>query len=189
MEALLKPHGLEIVDMELRTVNGGSFRLYVMFKDRRPPTPRVTERWLEEEDLLHPPYGPSDQAFTTFAAGVQRSRAQLQELLGAYQHNGGVVDLLGASTKGNTLLQYCGIDHQVIRQAWERSEEKHGRYVGVSGIPIVSDEHGRLDPPSALLSTIWQFREGLLKREAPYLQAGGRIIFPLPQLEVVSNEG
>ncbi|HEY9014553.1 MAG TPA: hypothetical protein VIM84_05785, partial [Gemmatimonadales bacterium] len=99
-----------------------------------------------------------------------------------------VVDLLGASTKGNTLLQTCGIDAKLVRRAWERSPEKVGRFVGETGIPIVSEADGRADPPDCLLATPWQFRDSLIQREAAFLANGGRILFPLPTVELVGAE-
>jgi NDP-4-keto-2,6-dideoxyhexose 3-C-methyltransferase len=178
MEVLLARHGLEVFDVERRAVNGGSFRTYVGFVGQRPISPRVAELRLSETARL-------EDAYDTFASLVAVSRIHLQEALASHLDAGGTIDLYGASTKGNTLLQYCGIDHTVVRQAWERSPEKVGRYVGVSGIPIVSEEAGRADPPSALLSTIWQFRTGIVAREQAYLDQGGVLIFPLPTLEVV----
>lgn len=184
MEAVLAPHGLEVVDVELRRINGGSFRTTIQFKGLGTVTPAVEQvRALEAQYFEH-----REEAFETFAQRVQTVKTQLAATLGAYQETGGAVDLLGASTKGNTLLQYCGIDARMIRQAWERSPEKWGRYVGVSGIPIVSEAEGRQDPPAALLSTIWQFKEALVKRESGYLAQGGRIIFPLPRVESVEAQ-
>jgi SAM-dependent methyltransferase len=183
MEALLEPHGLEVVDVEERSINGGSFRTYIQFQGVTMPTPAVANMRGKERVFFHD----RSLIYETFADRVEEVRVQLQGILSAYHHSGGVVDLLGASTKGNTLLQFCGIDHTLIRQAWERSPEKHGRVYGVSGIPIVSEEVGRADRPAALLSTIWQFKEAILQREHAYLSQGGRIILPLPAVESVEH--
>lgn len=183
---LLHQHGLEVMDVELRAINGGSFRVYVQSaRGDRIPSPRVAA-CLEEERVL---FGIMDKGqpwvYHAFATAVEHSRQQTREVLAAYQHAGGVVDLYAASTKVNTLLQFCGIDSTHVRQAWERSPEKWGRHVGVSRILIVSEAVGREDPPSALLVGAWQWRDYFVKREQAYVKAGGRLIFPLPSLEVV----
>lgn len=125
--------------------------------------------------------------FAQFAERVAAVKRQLQALLQVYAQQDLPVDLYAASTKSNTLLQVCGIDARLIRQAWERSPEKIGRYVGVSGIPIVREAEGRKEPPAALLVGAYQFREQFLQREKEYLGQGGRLIFPLPEVETVDG--
>lgn len=184
LEFLLDAHGLEVVDVALRAINGGSFRTYVRWKGRQAPTPAVAELRQMEAQLWRDDPSP---VFAKFASRALEARRMLRDCLEAYHAEGLVVDALGASTKGNTLLQWCGIDKTWIRQAWERSEHKVGRYVGVSGIPLVSEAEGRANPPAALLCLIWQFRDMLLEREQEYLAAGGSMIVPLPALEVVRH--
>lgn len=99
------------------------------------------------------------------------------------------MDVLGASTKGNTLLQFFGLDSVCIRRAVDRSDAKAGRYTAGSWIPIVGEKEGKVDPPGIYCCLPWHFREGLLEREKKYLAAGGRILFPLPVPQVVSKEG
>mgnify|MGYP001222806122 FL=1 len=184
LEKLLAAHGLEVVDVELRAINGGSFRVCVQFTGRGVVSPRVAERRAEEARLL----AIQPLLWQTFIQRAEAIRTQLLALLHAYRDHGTPVDLYAASTKANTLIQWCGVDHRLIRQAWERTPQKVGRYVGVSGIPIVSEAEGRQDPPAALLVGAWQFRDNFLSREAEYLAAGGRIIFPLPYVEVVEQQ-
>ena len=185
MEALLVPHGLHVVDASLRAINGGSFRLTIAHAHPGGHGPYPSVEAMRRSELAF--YADRPRVFAAFAHKVERVKEQLQAVLAECSALGKSVDLLGASTKGGTLLQYCGLDARTIRQAWERSPEKWGRYYGTSAIPIVSDIEGRKDPPAALLSTIWQFREGLIAREHDYLAAGGKIIFPLPHVEVVEH--
>ena len=185
LEALLLPYGLEVFHVEARSINGGSFRAYVGHVGRHPVQPSVAAMRAAEAGYLEDPAA----AWGAFNDRVQVGILRAREVLEDYAAAGKRVDLLGASTKGNTLLQVCRIDARLIRQAWERSQEKWGRYVGTSGIPIVSEEDGRADPPDALFALIWQFREGLVAREAAYLAKGGEIVFPLPQVEVVGAAG
>jgi NDP-4-keto-2,6-dideoxyhexose 3-C-methyltransferase len=178
VERLLRPFGLSVFDAELRAINGGSLRLLI--GRNRQATSRVTdlrqrEAGCESPGLLH-----------AFAKRVLDTRQRIQNVVRIARADGQTIDLYGASTKGNTLLQYCGLGPNIIRQAWERSESKWGRKT-ITGIPIVSEEVGRANPPDILFVGIWQFRDAILNREAAFLEQGGSLLFPLPTVEVVSN--
>ena len=180
-ERLIKPFGLQVVDAELRAVNGGSYRLYVGHrKGGWAVQPGV--------DALRQHEAGCDawDTFNKFAWRCQEAKKQIQSAVGAMNRQHVQVDLYGASTKANTLLQWCGLTSGVIRQAWERSSEKFDLRTVGTDIPIVPETMGRADPPGALLAGIWQFRDAILSREALYLQEGGSIIFPLPKVDIVS---
>ena len=104
------------------------------------------------------------------------------------KEEGKTVYIYGASTKGNTLLQYCGIDKDLIVAAAERNPLKYGCRTPVTGIPIVSEEVMRKAKPDYLLVLPWHFRDEFVKREKDYLEAGGKLIFPLPSMTVVSKD-
>jgi NDP-4-keto-2,6-dideoxyhexose 3-C-methyltransferase len=183
-ERLITPYGLTVVDAERRAINGGSYRIYVKHAGAAYSSDasarlfdlQVAEHACEEWHTLE-----------KFAWRVGEARKQIHGAIASAQY-GRPIDLYGASTKANTLLQYCGLDHVVIRQAWERSPAKWGRQT-VTGIPIVSEAIGRDDPPGMLLAGIWQFRDAILRREAEYLARGGTLLFPLPQVDLVQGEG
>jgi NDP-4-keto-2,6-dideoxyhexose 3-C-methyltransferase len=180
-QRLIEPYGLLVVDAEVRAINAGSYRLYIQH-GARPATPWTIDGIGRAHLLRKAEAGCEDwQTLETFAWRVGEARRQIQSAIAATAP--GTVDLYGASTKANTLLQYCGLDQTVIRQAWERSPEKVGRTT-VTGIPIVSEETGRAQPPAALLAGIWQFRDQILQREAAYLDQGGAILFPLPEVDL-----
>lgn len=185
LEKLLLSHGLEVFHVEHRAINGGSFRAYVGRVGRHPIAPSVALLRAQEASL----HLDAPATWDGFVGAVADRVGQLQEAVYRIVDAGGTVDVYGASTKGNTLLQTCQFDGRIIRQAWERSPEKVGRYVGVTGIPIVSEAEGRQDPPTALLVLPWGFRDSFLAREQEYLAGGGRLIFPLPVVEVVSVVG
>lgn len=179
IERMIQPYGLKVLDAQLRAINGGSYRLTIGYGTHKPATARVDEvRQLEAgcEDW---------QTLERFAWRVGEVRNQIQAAIDQIVDRG-PIDVYGASTKFNTLAQYCGLDDGVIRQAWERSPEKVGRRT-ITGIPIVDEATGRADPPVALLAGIWQFRESILQRETDYLAGGGTILFPLPVVDVVQQ--
>jgi hypothetical protein len=181
-ERLIEAHGLRVVSASRRAINGGSYRLIVRRSaydatDGSVVALRLLEQGCEHWETLH-----------RFAWRVGEAQREIRAALGAAYRAGQAIDLYGASTKGNTLLQYCGIGPEWLRQAWERSPEKWGRQT-VTGIPIVSEIAGRTHPPDLLLCGIWQFREAVLAREADYLRQGGRLLFPLPVVDLVGDRG
>jgi len=176
---LLRPHNLKVIDCEIRDINGGSLRCYVQHGHHREGA-RVRRQLDLEAGCDH------WSTLERFAWQVGETRRQIRAALDALHDTGVTVDLYAASTKANTLLQYCGIDGALVRQAWERSPEKVGRTTA-TGIPIVSEGTGRADPPHTLLVGAWQFADAFAKREAAYLAAGGSLLLPLPRVTVVTQ--
>lgn len=177
IERLLVPHGLIVIDAEARSINGGSLRLTIQHMGK-PVNPSVAALRKAESNCE------DWSVLSQFAWRVGQMKEQIVGTVESLLDQAGTIDLYAASTKSNTLLQYCGLGGDQIRQAWERTPEKIGRTT-VTGIPIVSEDEGRADPPDVLLVGAWQFRSVFLKREADFLAAGGSMIFPLPQCEVV----
>jgi len=181
-ERLIGGHGLRVIDAEVRAINGGSYRLYVMHDTAGPREDRVQALRDAETGCE------SWETLERFAWHVTEARQHINAVVGSLLEQGKTIDLYAASTKANTLLQYCGLGSDEIRQAWERSPEKWGRAT-VTGIPIVSEADGRADPPDALLVGAWQFAEAFMEREAAFLAEGGGMILPLPHCEIVLGKG
>lgn len=175
--------GLRIVSYTPREINGGSLRFVVMHEPNKEQT----------KIFAPPPVLPADLQPVDWRAFFFAVHARLQRLRDVVQtarDMGHTVDLLGASTKGNTLLQLARLEEGSIRQCWERHPGKFGRTT-VTGIPIVPERQGRgaltEDPPDLLVCPIWQFRRAVVEREDAYLRTGGRIYFPLPEGELFSR--
>ena len=95
--------------------------------------------------------------------------------------------LYGASTKGNTLLQYYGINSNSIPFAAERSPEKWGKYTVGTGIKIISEKKARELNPDYFLVTPWGFVNEFRKREIKWLKKGGKFIVPFPKLRIIGK--
>jgi hypothetical protein len=91
----------------------------------------------------------------------------------------------GASTKGNTLLQYFGLDNTLIDAIAERSPYKFGHKTIGTNIPILSENDVRKMKPDYMLVLPWHFKESILAREEEFTSKGGKFIFPLPEIEIV----
>ena len=91
----------------------------------------------------------------------------------------------GASTKGNVLLQYCNIDSKLINCIAEVNKFKFNKFTPGTNIKIVSEKEAKLKKPDYFLVLPWHFKDHIIKREQKFLKDGGKLIFPLPDIEIV----
>lgn len=184
--------GLRLIDVVPRAINGGSLRVWLA-----PLLEAVKREDLEGQRRVFDHlkyeamdgYGQGDifPVVRDFGKQVQRTTQQIRAAVQQVHDQGGEVDLYGASTKGNILLQVAGLGPEQIRQAIDRDPTKDGRYT-VTGIPIGDEEATKDGPPAmARLIPIWQFRPSVLERNQAYLARGGSLIFPLPRVEIVQG--
>ncbi len=182
---ILDEAGLRLLDVRFNRVNGGSFAVTAA-QEQSPLVPnRVLIDWFlgqEERMGLRTP-GP----FRRFEERVFRHRTDLAQLIHALRDAGASVMGYGASTKGNVLLQFCGLCGSDIDAIAEVNIDKVGRVTPGTGIPIVSEDEMRAAHPDYLLVLPWHFRDGIVEREAEYIRKGGRLIFPLPEIEIVGT--
>jgi len=173
--------GLKIVDVEFNDVNGGSFSV-VAAKQRsvHVPSAYVAETIRGETDLGLEQLTP----YRDFARRVSDSRDALRAFIDGARRAGRSVAALGASTKGNVLLQYCGFTSVDITRIGEVNEDKFGRYTPGSLIPIVPESELLASKPDYLLVLPWHFRKFF---EANVRLARHRLVFPLPVLEIVER--
>ena len=116
---------------------------------------------------------------------MDKLRDDLVNFINRERSDGKTFYLYGASTKGNTLLQYCTLDASKILAAAERNPEKWGCRTPGTGIPIISEEEARTAKPDYFLVMPWHFRNEFIQREAEFRRVGGKLVFPLPTLEVI----
>jgi NDP-4-keto-2,6-dideoxyhexose 3-C-methyltransferase len=181
LQDLLEPRGLEISDVTYSPVKGGCIRVLASHRGARHVT-GAAQRALRAETAAHVARPEMWQAWG------QRVRVELgktRNFAVAAKERGDRVYVYGASTRGGTFLQMIGAGPDLFPFAVERYEPKVGKIMASTGIPIISEEAMRADPPEYLLISPWPFREVFLERERAYLNAGGRMIFPLPRFEVV----
>lgn len=177
---LLHNHDLEVFDVELRELNGGSFRTYIGFKGKRKISKSVEKLNKYEKRLKLN----KKKVYLDFAKRIKSNKKKLFEFIKKESSKGKTVYLYGASTRGNTLLQYFNLDNKLIKKAVERNPEKWGKIIASVGIPIISEVEARKDKPDYMLVLPWFFKKEFLKREKKYLDNGGHFIFPLPKFEV-----
>lgn len=189
LERLVESHGLHVFDAKLIDLNEGSIRLYISASPR-PVTDRLRQLRIDE----HLAFLDTEHPYRQFAERVAGIKERVLRFLDHAASQGLVVHGYGASTKGNTLLQYFGVtpgspgNGGLLEAIWERQEQKWGRETVGTRIPIISEADGRQKRPDALLVLPWHFADEFLKREKEYLNAGGQIVLPLPDFRLVRVE-
>lgn len=190
LESLLEECGFNIVDVELNTVNGGSFIVFATLgapERLSLPLHALSVGTFRKEalrsyestlDLFNP------QTYKDFMSRIKRLKMETIEWLKECKAKGKRVLALGASTKGNTMLQYYGITPDLLEAIAERSEAKFGKYTVGTGIPIISEEEMRANRPDYLLVLPWTFISAIAKRESAVLNLGTQLMVPLPELSV-----
>lgn len=187
LENLLKIHQLEAYNVELNDINGGSFRVYIKHKNsnfikqseqalQRLEKMRSREKKMGLETMI--PYKQFEQKVITL-------KKQCYEFIKRETKKGKTVSVYGASTKGNTLLQFYNLNNKLIKNAAERNPSKWGLKTIGTGIPIVSEIQVRNEKPDYLLILPWHFLKEFKKREHDYFIKGGHFIVPLPDFKIL----
>lgn len=181
LENLLKRHNLEIFDVELNNTNGGSFRTYIASTGTRKISKKVLE--LRREELRFGMH--KKKTYEDFAKRVAKIGLEINQFIKEESKKGKRIYVYGASTRGNTLLQYFKLNNKLIPKAVERNPEKFGKKIASLQIPIISEEDARKEKPDYFLVLPWFFKEEFIKRENKFLKNGGHFIFPLPEFEII----
>ena len=183
IDRILSEAGMRVVDVATNAVNGGSIAVTAARDDSAWETASVIPEWLLAEERRAGV--DSLDTWAAFAATVRSRQKDLLELLTALRNSGKTVMGLGASTKGNVLLQTTGITPDLVPVIGDVNPYKFGRYMPGTGIPIISEEEVLAREPDYLLVLPWHFRETFMVTLEPFLSRGGRLIFPLPDIEIV----
>ncbi|MEW5992850.1 MAG: class I SAM-dependent methyltransferase [Candidatus Zixiibacteriota bacterium] len=184
VKRILEQAGLRLIDVVMNNVNGGSFAVTAAKESNRAlrANEAVIDWLLEQEDRM----GLSTpRPYREFEERVYRHKEDLSRLIRALVADGKKVLGYGASTKGNVVLQFCGLTSAEIPAIADVNPEKFGRVTPGTHIPIISEAEARAMNPDYFLVLPWHFKEGILRREREYLANGGKFIFPFPEIEIV----
>ena len=183
MEFLLSKNELKTVDVQLNDINGGSFRIFVQHKNK--PTDdeslkRIMKLRREEKSLNLD----TNQPYDAFIKRVNIEKEKLVAFIKKEVSSGKIIHCYGASTKGNTLLQFYNLDHQLLQFIADRNPDKWGRKTIGTDIPIISEDESHSMRPDYFLILPWHFVNEFKEREKTYLKNGGKLIVPLPQFKI-----
>lgn len=183
LEYLLSKHDLEVFDISFNNINGGSIRTYIKHKDctKFSITDSVQETRQSEKNL-----GLDDEKpYLDFANSIKNQKTQTYDFIKNEVNNNKIIHVYGASTRGNTLLQYYGLNSDLIKVASERNPSKWGKRTVGTNIPIISEDESRKIKPDYYLILPWYFLDEFLEREKLFLKEGGKFIVPLPKFKII----
>jgi hypothetical protein len=180
IESLFERHGLEVFDVRLLPIHGGSIEVHVSKRGARAINESVVRLRAEEAEKGLGEFS----TYEKFASRVWRLGKELQALLERYKSEGKQVYAFGAPAKGATLLNSFKVGPSLVQKATERNPMKVNHFMPGSRIPIVNEEEQR---PDAFLMLAWNFVDEFVKRERAYLESGGEFIVPIPELKVIGK--
>lgn len=177
--------GLKIVDVKLNDINGGSFAVTAAKHcSGHPCNEALVRQMLEAEERI----GLNSLApYLDFSRRVFAHRNELRKRIDLLARAGAKVFGYGASTKGNVILQFCAFTEAQIACIADVNPDKFGSFTPGTGIPIISEAQAHALQPDYLLVLPWHFRPNLIAREHAFLSRGGKMIFPLPTIEIVGQ--
>lgn len=180
---IVEAAGLRVLDVEFNLINGGSFSVSAVHSasSRQSNSTNILQILETEKREGYQ----SLELFRKFEQDVKEHRSRLLETIASLIKNGARIHGYGASTKGNVILQYCGLSIKEIEVVAEVNEEKFGHVTPGTQIPITSEAKSKEKLPTHYLVLPWHFRDSIVEREKEFCQRGGKLLFPLPKIEIV----
>lgn len=175
--------GFKIVDLEFNDINGGSFAITVSKKKSKFKEINKSIEWLLHKEEIYKYNAIKTQK--NFFDNVKKHKSIFKKLLlNIKQMNKSIVGY-GASTKGNVILQYCGIGEKILDYIVDANTAKHNKYTPGSKIKILHEKKIKDKAPDYMLVLPWHFKNFIISKEKKYLNKGGKLIFPLPEIEII----
>ena len=189
LDAIVTKANMRIFKVSINDINGGSIRCYATrasnstygTAEDRAFIHRLRIREFEMELDL-------DNCYVEFQKRIDRLKEELNSTLFQIRARGERIHLYGASTKGNVLLQWYGINRVIVDCAADRNPQKEGAATIGTDIPIVSEQTSRAAKPDYYLVLPWHFKKEFLERERDMILAGTKMIFPLPEVDIVTKD-
>jgi|TARA_Y100000294_G_scaffold163970_1_gene170335 SAM-dependent methyltransferase len=185
---LMKNNRLKIFHISKNLINGGSIRCFVThdkndyYDDKY--NLNVLKKMINNEKKLKIN---SLSIYKKFFIKILKLKKKLNIIIKKIKNQNKSIYILGASTKGNTILQFLEIDNKILPYAVERNKEKIGAKTIGSNIKIISEKSAKKNPPNYQLVLPWHFKNEIIKRELNYLKKGGNLIFPLPKIKIINK--
>ncbi len=186
---LMKNHNLKIFKISKNSINGGSIRCFVTHEenfiyDRKTNYNFINSLLLNEKRLKIR----NRNIYDKFVLSINIIKKKILYKINNILKNKETIYVLGASTKGNTIIQFLEIDNKTIPYAIERNKEKIGAKTVGTNIKIISESQASSKEPNYKLVLPWHFKNEIIKRELNYLKKGGKLIFPLPLVTIISKK-
>jgi len=185
---LMQKYNLKIFKISKNSINGGSIRCFVTHKDNLSYDKKTNYNLFNKLLLKEKRLKIGDKyIYDKFVLSINNIKKKLLYKINSILKNKETIYVLGASTKGNTILQFLEIDNKTIPYAIERNKEKIGAKTLGTNIKIISENQVYNKEPNYKLVLPWHFKAEIIKRELYYLKKGGKLIFPLPLVTIISK--
>jgi predicted RNA-binding protein len=185
---LLNRHNMEAFDVELNDVNGGSFRIYIRHKGGKIKSFPGAEERLRRLKAYEEKMGfDNNRAYDKFVKRIEKTKSDVMDFLNQEVKEGKRIFIYGASTRGLVVLQYFGIDKELIKAAVDKNPDKWGKYIVGTGIPIMSVEEYRKEKPDYLFVLPYHFIEEIKDQERNFLEKGGKMIVVIPKFRIITK--
>lgn len=184
LDELMRINDLHIFDVSYNSVNGGSIRVYVGHAGFRLTYSRVLTALRREREYM----ASFENPWIAFKERVENIKETTMKFIHEELKKGKCIYGMGASTKGNTLLQYFGLSSNEIVAIAEVNEAKYGLKTVGTGIPIVPEELALQVEPDYFLVLPWHFIDDFVERNQKYLETGGAFIVPCPEPAIITKD-
>lgn len=189
LENILAKGNMKIFKISFNEINGGSIRCYATHKNNNKHDSPENHQLINE--IRHKEFDlelDTDKPYIEFQKRIEKLKIELHDLLVKLKKENKIVHVYGASTKGNTILQWCDIDKNLVEFAAERNPDKYGARTLGTDIPIISEEESRSMHPDYYLVLPWHFQAEFIEREKEALDKGTGFIFPVPKIEIFKKQ-
>jgi SAM-dependent methyltransferase len=185
LEKIVGMADMKIFKISFNDINGGSIRCYATHRESSLYHTKADHKLMndirqQEFDLELD----TDKPYVAFQYRIEKVKNELHDLLVKLKKEGKKVHVYGASTKGNTILQWCDINSMLVEYAAERNPDKYGAFTLGTNIPIISEAESRAMNPDYYLVLPWHFKEEFVEREKEALEKGTGFIFPIPTIDI-----
>jgi SAM-dependent methyltransferase len=187
LEFLLAKHELKVFDVELNNVNGGSYRIFVKHANNNS-LKENTEHIQKLVDWENKLELEKKESYFAFAKRGEKIKQQIIDFVKSENAKGKKTFVYGASTKGNTLLQYWLLGEKELPFAVERNPDKYGLRTIGSNIPIISEKEALEKKPDYYLVMPYHFIDVFLQREKEFLERGGKFVVPAPEFKIIGKD-
>jgi hypothetical protein len=183
LKYLLDMANLKIINLSFNQINGGSIELDITKKKSKHKECLHLIKWVLESERLNKYNEVKKQK--SFFRQCENHKYLLKKLLLTLKKQNKKILGYGASTKGNVLLQYCNINSKILDNIAEVNKFKFDKYTPGTKIKIISEKKAKEKKPDYFLVLPWHFKDHIIKKEQNFLKKGGKLIFPLPDIEIV----
>ena len=175
--------GFKIIDLDFNDINGGSFAITVAKKESKYAENKKVVNWLLYKESMFKYNLPSTHM--EFFKNVKKHKKLFRDLILNLQDMKKKIIGYGASTKGNVILQYCNINKDNINYIADVNKNKNNKFTPGSLIKIIDEKKINKLKPDYMVVLPWHFKNFIINKEKKFLDRGGKLIFPLPDIEIV----